>query len=188
MPLPTFNLRQRQQLRNDTKEQDLIERAQAHATKLREGAERHQARISQYDNGGLREVMDYITKSLATPVNHRDWKKIIDHGKTVGHDGLTREPMYREFQSETDKHLMALGSDFDGFRQNITDALRPENMTHFLGDRISATDPNPRETLHNLIANHIRPADKAALDDAETAQAYRRHLARENDGQVLRGP
>lgn len=188
MPLPTFNLQQRQQLRNDAREQDLIERAQAHITKLREGAERNEARLAQYETGGVREVMDFITKSLAAPANHREWKKIIDHGKTVGHDGLTREPLYREFQDETHRHLLSLGSDYGNIRENISDALRPENMSHYLADRISATDPNPRETLQSLIAHHIRPADKAALEDVEHAQGYARHLARENDGQVLRGP
>lgn len=188
MSIPTFNLTQRRQARNDAKELELIERAQAHVSQLREGAQRHDARLMAYDRGGLREVMDYITKSLAAPVNQREWKVIIEEGKTKGHNGLSREPMYREFQNDADAHLLKLGSDYDSFRHNINDALRPENMTHLLGDRISQTDPNPRETLHNLIARHISPQDKAALDDAERAQAYRRHMARENDGVVFRGP
>lgn len=188
MSIPTFNLSQRRQARNDAKEQELIERAQAHVTQLRDGAQRHEARLMAYDNGGLREVMDYITKSLAAPVNQREWRAVIEAGKAKGHNGLAREPLYRQFQNETDTHLLALGSDYASFRQNINDAIRPENMTHLLGDRISKTDPNPRETLHNLIARHIRPEDTAALEDAERSQAYRRHMVRENDGQVYRGP
>lgn len=183
-PLPPFNIHAFRQHMEEQKLEKFYAQARAHHDAMQQGAMRHEARISSYKEGDFGRAVDFVTRSLGSPGSQREWKKIIRAGEDAGFNGLSRSEAYQAFQKQAHEHLRDLGPDSKRLVDHLTDALKPENMTHFLGLRVSSTDPNPRETLLNVLAGHINPKDEAALKDAEHAQQYRRHLLNEAAGQA----
>lgn len=176
MAIPVFNIHKFRQNREEEKIEQFMAQAQARHEAMEHAAARNQARIASYSEGYFGDIVDFVTKSLATPAFHKEWKKIIRAGEDGGFSGLNRSEPYRAFQAQAQGYVRDLSPDQKNLGESLLDALRPENMADFLGKRLGSTDPNPRDSLQRMLSHHISPKDQQALADAHDAEQYRRRM------------
>lgn len=158
---------------NDQVTQEMVERYNVHHAETLAANFRVQARVRAYDQPPLSQALEQITEKLASPEKLRMWRRISMFGGENGQPGLENSTEYQAFLREAHGIVNKLDPQFDSFRDNIKDALNPDYMTGFLRDHISSTEPEPRQTLHKLIAQHVSEADLAAKRDIELAEQYK---------------